>query len=426
VGLEIDDPAAGDRRNLHVLHVIGWAVGRDSAATAVEVMVNDRLLRTVPIRGPRADVAAALGVPPETECVFHAMVGLIGLKPEAALDLIVVLEDGSRVHGTTLVIRRWAVESGYRPALAPLMVTTLGRSGSTWLMQLLASHPQVVVFRRFPYESTPAKYWMHMLRVLSEPANLVESAHPDTFHNNLWWLGNNPYHDDRVYEQVPLQSWFGQAYPERLAAFCQRAIDDWYMTLARTQVQPAPVYFAEKHMWPNYIPVLTWELYPRAKEVFLVRDFRDMARSIMSFDAQRGFSGFGRPEGATDEEYMRGVLADMAADLRRSWQTRGDRAHLIRYEDLILDPEATMRGLLEYLELDASAETLGEVLQHGSEEVLRLPGSGHEVSEVQTHRTVPDPRASIGRWREETDGSFQALSEEVFGEALIEFGYSLT
>ena len=59
-------------------------------------------------------------------------------------------------------------------------------------MKLLAAHPQVVVFRRFPYESAPAKYWLHILRVLSEPANMAESAHPDDFHNDLWWVGAQP------------------------------------------------------------------------------------------------------------------------------------------------------------------------------------------------------------------------------------------
>jgi hypothetical protein len=252
---------------------------------------------------------------------------------------------------------------------------------------------------------------------------MVQSAQPDNFHNDLWWVGNNPYHDDRVYEQVPLETWFARTYPERLAAFCQRTVDDWYMTLARTQVQPAPVYFAEKHMWPNYIPVLTWELYPRAKEVFLVRDFRDMARSIMAFDERRGFAGFGRPEGASDEEYMRGELRKMAADLRQSWRTRGDRAHLVRYEDLVLSPAETVSGMLEYLELDASPGTVQDVLAKGSEQILRLPGSGYEESEVQAHRTLADPRSTIGRWRSESDESHRRLAQEVFGDALREFGY---
>jgi hypothetical protein len=423
-GFEIDTPETGTKQDLYTLHAIGWVVGRESKAELVEVLYNGRLLRSVHVRGPRADVAAALDVPPETDCVFHALVGLIGLKPDATLHFVIVLEDGSRVPAGSITVQRKPLHTPYRPRLAPLLVTTLGRSGSTWLMQILASHPEVVVFRRFPYESAPAKYWLHMLRVLSEPANLVQSANPDTFHNNLWWVGNNPYHDDRVYEQAPLETWWGQTYPEALAEFCMRRIEDWYLTLARTQVQPAAVYFAEKHMWPNYIPVLTWELYPSAKEVFLVRDFRDMARSIMAFDERRGFAGFGRPEGATDEQYLRGELRKMAVDLQQSWTSRRDRAHLVRYEDLLMEPAATVSAMLEYLEVDAAPETVQEVLARGSEDVLRLPGASYEASELRAHRTLTDPKKTMGRWRRESDDSFREVSHEVFAEPLAEFGYT--
>ncbi len=281
------------------------------------------MIRAIPIRGPRDDVAATFGIPADTDCVFHALISLVGLGTAPHLTFRVVFEDGSSCVAGSMSLRREPLRTGFEPALQPLIVTTLGRSGSTWLMQLLAAHPQVVVFRRFPYESAPAKYWLHMLRVLSEPGNLDQSAHPEDFFRNRWWVGANPFHDDRVYEQVPLETWFADTYIESLADFCRRRIEDWYLTLARTQVQPAPVYFAEKHVWPDDLPELTWELYPRAKELFLVRDFRDMARSIMDFDARRGYAGFGRPPGATDEEYMRGELRQMAADLSRAWQTRG-------------------------------------------------------------------------------------------------------
>ena len=63
------------------------------------------------------------------------------------------------------------------------------------------------------------------------------------------------------------------------------------------------------------------------------------------------------------------------------------------------------------------------MLEHGSEQVLRLPGSGYEGSEVQAHRTVPDPRESVGRWRQEADDEFRSISAEAFGDALREFGY---
>jgi hypothetical protein len=423
-GFELDIPTPGTKRNAYVLHVIGWVVAPDARPIAIEVVYKDRAIRTVPIRGARADVAAAMGLPAETDCVFHSMISLIGLDQTATLELRLTLDDASKFPVAYITVAREPLRTEYEPRLAPLTVTTLGRSGSTFLMQLLASHSQVVVFRRFPYESTPAKYWLHMLRVLSEPANHTESAGPDTFHDDLWWVGNNPYHDDRVYEQPILEDWFARGYIERLASFSQRTIDDWYLTLARTQGQEAPVYFAEKHVWPNYLPVLTAELYPRAKEVFLVRDFRDMARSIMAFDQKRGFAGFRRPQGVTDEDYLRDGLRQMAFDLRDSWVARRDRAHLVRYEDLILRPQETLTAMLEYLELDSTPETVRDVLAVGSEEILRLPGAAQEVTEVRAHRTVADPRTSIGRWRAEFDTSFRELSQELFREPLEEFGYT--
>jgi len=174
------------------------------------------------------------------------------------------------------------------------------------------------------------------------------------------------------------------------------------------------VYFAEKHQWPNYIPVLMWELYPKAKEIFLVRDFRDMVFSILAFDRKRGFPGFGRPEGRSDEDYVRIELREMALNLRKSWVTRRDRAHLVRYEDLVFDPLDTARGLLEYLELDASPGHVQQLLAAGSA----------DSEEVRQHRTSQRAEESIGRWRREGDEQFRDLCNEVFGDILGDFGYS--
>jgi hypothetical protein len=423
LGFAIDSPQVGQGANGYVLHLIGWAVARTSPARTLEVLHGDRLVRRVPIRGPRVDVNEQLGVPPSTESVFHALVNLIALEPRATLSLRVRLEDGTAATACSIELQREPLETGYEPEIAPLIVTTLGRSGSTWLMQLLASHPEIVVFRRFPFESAPAKFWSHMLRVLTEPVNLLESTQPDDFLENPWWIGANPFHDDRVYEQAPLEDWFARAHVEQFAEFTQRTVEDWYRTLGRTQVQPEPAYFAEKHMRPAYIPEVTWELFPKAKEVFLVRDFRDMADSILTFDARRGFPGFGRPPGITDEQYLRGGLHDMADELATRWTRRRDQAHLVRYEDLVENPAEVMRGLLEYLEVDSSPATLDSVLAHGSEEVLSLPGMSFEPTEVAAHRSAPDPRSTVGRRHEHPDRAVATLGDEVFAEPLSVFGY---
>jgi Sulfotransferase family len=423
LGFEVDSPVAGSAHERYVLHMVGWTVGRESPATALELRQHGRLLRTVPVRGPRADVSEQLGVAPETNCVFHALVGLVGLGLNPTLSLVVVLDDGSRVPAGSITLSRRPLVPAYVPRIPPLVVTTLGRSGSTWLMQMLASHPQVVVFRRFPFESTPAKYWLHALRVLTEPVNFVESQQPDTF-DDPWWVGNNPYHDDRIYEQDRLEAWFAGAHVESMASHAKQTIDDWYTTLATVQAQADVSYFAEKHVWPTYLPDLIWELYPRTKEVFLVRDFRDMALSILAFDRRRGYAGFGRPEGSSDAQYMRGGLQAMVADLLRGWRARKDRAHLVRYEDLVQQPAETLAAMLDYLGIDSSPSTVTDVLAHGQEQILSLPGFSYEPSEIGGHRTLSDLQATLGRWRTEADKAFLALADEVFGEALREFGYA--
>ncbi len=424
-GAELDTPIPGARSNLHVLHIIGWVVGSESEARAIEVVHEGAVIRVAPVRGLRPDVIRAIGdIPAGTQCNFHALIGLLGLEAETELLLYVVLADDSRVLFARIAVSRTPVQIDYPPGLRPLMLTCLGRTGSTWVMKLLMAHDQVVVYRRFPYESAPAKYWLHMLRVLSEPGNLMESARPDDFHKELYWVGKNPYWDESVFEQPDLATFSAETYVERLASFCQRSIDDWYLTLARSQGQQTPVYFAEKHMSPTFVPAVTWELYPDAREVFLVRDFRDMASSIFAFDDKRGFTGFGRPPGLTDEEYLVGDLRKMALDFRQSWLARRDRAHLLRYEDLVFRPRETLRSLLDYLGLDRSSSTIDEMLEAGAKPVPDLPGTSFDPTMVSQHRTSNDPHSSIGRWRNERDSAFRDLCNDAFGEALADFGYS--
>jgi sulfotransferase family protein len=347
----------------------------------------------------------------------------VGLRLEATLGLRVVLDGGERIDVGSVTVRRQPLRTDYEPRLSPLLVTSLGRSGTTLLMKMLACHPEVVVFRRFPYESAPAKYWLHMLKVLAEPANLAQSAHPETFFGNFWWIGSNPFHDELVARDAPLEQSLGRDYVERLAAFCQRSIDDWYTALARRQEQPGAVLFAEKHLWPNYLPVLTWELYPSTKEVFLVRDFRDMALSAMQFGERRGFGGYPGPDGEAGERYVRNELRKMALDLRKSWRSRGARGHLVRYEDLITAPAETLAALFDYLEVDASAARVGDVIAQSSNEELALPGASQEPAEVGAHRAVLDPKDTIGRWSRDGGDVFKAIAQETFADVLEDFGY---
>jgi hypothetical protein len=161
----------------------------------------------------------------------------------------------------------------------------------------------------------------------------------------------------------------------------------WYYDVARSQGQEEPRYFAEKHLWPNFIQMLIRELYPRAREVFLVRDFRDVACSTLSLDERRGYTGSGREHGMSEEDYVRVVQRRMATDIRRSWESRGEGAHLVRYEDMVRRPHETVSALLSYLDVDAAPATVDRLVELAAQDVPDLPGTTFDAELVLGHRS---------------------------------------
>ena len=59
----------------------------------------------------------------------------------------------------------------YLPAshFQPIAVTTLARTGSTWLLALLSQHPEIIAFRPLEAEPKVFHYWTDILGDLSEP-----------------------------------------------------------------------------------------------------------------------------------------------------------------------------------------------------------------------------------------------------------------
>lgn len=161
-----------------------------------------------------------------------------------------------------------------------------------------------------------------------------------------------------------------------------------------------------------YYAWLAWELYPGTREIFLVRDFRDVYCSILAFNRKRGIVSFGRETVQTDEEYA-SWLNSQAATLRQNWEARSGRALLLQYEDLIRSPEREVKRLLEYLGLDHSRTSVRALLEKVGPRL-----------ETQQHRTTDDALRSIGRWQRDLSPSLQVVVNDVFRDNLEAFGYT--
>ena len=414
-GFSLDTPRAGTKTDVYNFELAGWVLGQLVPAVAVEVSTENTVLRQVQLDQSRPDVAEQHPDTPMAErCGFRTWVGVLGLEPAVELRVRAVLEDESRVLLATIRCWHQPLRSGFEPTLRPLMLTTVGRSGTTWMMRLLSEHPKIVVHRSHPYELRAARYWMHMLKVLSEPKDPYRSAHADSFQTNNSWVGHNPFFPHPMMTTPGLAEWFGRTHIEELAAFCQRSAEECYQQIATSQDQEGAVYFAEKHRG-DYLPWLYWELYPQAKEVFLVRDFRDVVSSMLAFNAKQGRTVFGKRRLQSTEEFANFVRNGPVRKLSESWSKRRDRGHLIRYEDLIQRPEETLRGLLVYLDLDHDDATINGMIERAA----------HENPEMQQHRTSGEVSSSVGRWRQSLDPQMQETCREVFGDVLEQFGYAV-
>jgi hypothetical protein len=410
----IDTPPDGGMSDAWAVRVHGHVLAAAGPVKEI-VAVVPRLVAATAVTGlPTPEVAARHPeVPGAATCGFTLLVNTLILGRNFEFHVRATLPDDSRVKVFTISGERRPLETEYTPRLQPLLVNSFGRTGTTLLMRMLSAHPGVVTYARPPYEARGGKYWLHVLKTLAAPTDARKRVGaPTEFHLEPLAAGGNPFYSAAFGAWPEVEAWSGATYVEELAAFCQRSIDGWYLATASAQGQAiAPlVYFAEKH-FPDAYPQLMRELYPAARELFLVRDFRDMIASMLAYNVRKGIGDFGRALVESDEAWLNYLHQNFLV-LRAAWRDRGEPGSLVRYEDLVRDPASTLPPLLTLLGLDATPETVASLI------------AAADTPELRGHGTAGTPGASIGRWRHDLPPELLAAVEETLGDLLQEFGYS--
>ena len=411
----IDTPIDGGMSAAWAVRVGGHVLGTGGAVQAVEAVVPGTVLATARVGLPTPEVATDHpDVAGSAACGFSLLVDTLGLPGTFEFRLRAILADGARAKIAVLRGQRRPLVTDYTPLLQPLIVTSLGRMGTTLLMRMLAAHPGVVTYARPPYEARGGKYWLHVLKTLAAPTDAgTRIGAAMEFHLEPRAAGGNPFYSSHFAAWPEVEAWSGSAYIADLAAFCQRSIDGWYLATAEAQGQErgALVYFAEKH-FPDDYPRRLRELYPGANELFLVRDFRDMVASMLAYNARKGFADFGRARAGSDEAWLRELRQGVIA-LHTAWRERGTTRTLVRYEDLVRDPAATLPPILDDLGLDSGTETVARL----------IAAAAPDAPDLRGHGTAASPDASIGRWREDLPPEMRTAVAATFGDLLVQFGY---
>ena len=411
----IDTPRDGGTSESWAIRVTGHLLGAGGPPQSIEAVTPGAILASTRPMLPTPEVAVRHpSISGAAACGFSLLVDTLALPRQFDFRLRATLADDTRVKIASIGGERATLVSGYTPRLQPLLLTSLARVGTTLLMRMLAAHPAVVTYARPPYEARGAKYWLHVLKTLGAPTLFSKRVgSPTEFHLETLAAGGNPFFTAEFAAWPEVEAWMGRGYVRDLAAFCQRSIDGWYLATAQAQGQriEGVAYFAEKHFADGYSRLMR-ELYPDAREVFLVRDFRDMVASMLAYNERKGYGDFGRVRYATDAEWLAG-LGRGAVVLRDAWRERGSDATLVRYEDLVQRPGDVLPPLLDAIGLAADPEIVDNL----------IGTSRPDRPELRGHGTAASPDASIGRWQRDLPPELQAVVQETFGELLAEFGY---
>jgi ketosteroid isomerase-like protein len=221
------------------------------------------------------------------------------------------------------------------------MVFVVGenRSGTNWLVRLLGLHPDVVVI---PSES-------HLLSDGIAPLrSRVQHGVPTSPRTGAIFMDREVFLD-AARNLCDLA--FG-AVAEALGSHGGRIIEH----------TPAHVRHLE----------LIGDVYPDASVIHIIRDGRDVARSLVA-------QPWG--PGSLAEAAQRWVDSVSGA---RAAASKLASYHEVRYEDLLVDPAGRMNALYEAIGLPASADLAEQVVRE---------------ARIQFNSDVGDPRVGPGKWK---------------------------
>jgi hypothetical protein len=267
-----------------------------------------------------------------------------------------------------------------------------GRVGSTLLIELLASAPEVVCDRQYPVGEY--RYLSYCVRLAT-------------------WMGT-PFDAERdvgVTEMLfgppnrggPLP-WHATSLS--VASLGTRALRALWGACSAGFREHAPEgrWYAEKLAYPVE-PVVDAGIPLQVLDV--VRDPRDVVASMIAFGERSGPWGFGRTPGESEDHWIATLIDTFAERIDTILAPADAPALLLRYEDFAAD-------------LPATAETLGSRLG------LDLDVDAVRRARPEQHVTSASVEESIGRWRRDLPVDIAEMISSRLGPRLEALGYSAT
>lgn len=271
----------------------------------------------------------------------------------------------------------------------PTFLLSSERSGSNLLRSILNTHSEVSAPHpyetAYPMDALPSPASMRPGKrarfVRDVVVNKRYSFHPLTV----------PLDPDRVAARVE------RGEPTRLSI--QRALYEETCDVEDTS------------LWSSKYPGLwrfleeAFDYYDDLRIVYLVRDPRDVVLSFKNSNIELYHPYFSAHRWREEQERGHALLAE-----------RPDRVHLVRYEDLLQEPEEEVAAVCEFLDVGFEEAML---YFYETEDAV----AASESSELLENLQVPIQRDNFGKYRDALPDDEVLLTESIVRDEMERFGY---
>lgn len=262
---------------------------------------------------------------------------------------------------------------------SPIFIIGTGRSGTTLLRQMLNAHPRIHITHEAGFYS----YARHAPEQVSVRDWLERYFQTYSFA----YLGLDP---QVIRKAVP------DPLPRREIVLAYRAI------LKQKASQKGRVRWGDKNPLDTHNLAQIFADFPDARVVYIMRDPRPTTLS------------FNRMPFGTSSALFNCLLCRVQFDHIRPYL---DRLLEVRLEDLIANPQQTLRGILNYLGEDWDDAVLDHVRHAATDDVPPLPWFVGATAEK------PDRARSEGSWQDGLDPAWIRLIERLNRDAMARYGY---
>lgn len=390
VHLSIETPKLGDVVPGLVVEVAGWvAQEKDSdrpAPSGVAIYANGEEWLSTPIEMRRPDVREELhsrrGIEISSVLNGFSMLLPVNLALAARPYQLVVFHGEGRnpayvigeisFEANDVARNRWQLSD----PIQPVIVNSLGRSGSSLVCRMLAADTRFNVAESMNQfgELQVLGYITRMMAVLSSQGSLAELNRPE-LRPDFYDVGAPSFCSPLV--QRDPQDWESDlsfTMTQQVWQFARAVVLEHIGQIRRRGPQ---VRFLVEKTWNSFNINLVRLLFPSTKEVFVVRHPEAFWASQLAFHRKLQAS----PRVASVHQES---TADRLVGLARSWRDRKAVSHLLRYEDLVARPRESLAGLAAYLGLpegdpliETAAAMVGDDSDHA--QMLKTNWQGEET-----------------------------------------------